>query len=172
MADFVLLRRVWVPRPRPEVFAFFAAPENLPAVNPPSAALRWLSPPPAALDAGAVLDFSVRALVARVRWRVIVRELDAPYRFVDVQLRGPFRRWEHLHRFVEGPAGADLAADGTLAQGWADAAGPPGTWVIDRVTYGLPLGPLGDLVHRVAVRRQLASLFAYRERRIRELLGG
>ncbi len=172
MADFVLLRRVWVPRPRPEVFAFFAAPENLPAVNPPSAALSWLAPPPPVLAAGAVLDFSVRVLVVPVRWRVIVREFDPPYRFVDVQLRGPFRRWEHLHRFVEGPATADIASDGATGPGWSDGAGPVGTWVIDRITYGLPLGPLGDLVHAVAVRRQLASLFAYRERRIRELLGG
>src|SRR5262245_52056255 len=126
MADFVLHRRVWVPRPRAEVFAFFAAPENLPVVSPPSAALSWLAPPPAALDTGAVLDCSVRALLVPVRWRVMVREFDPPYRFVDVQLRGPFRRWEHLHRFVEGPAIADVPADGAPAPAGAGAVGPVG----------------------------------------------
>ena len=35
-----------------------------------------------------------------MRWRVMVREFDPPYRFVDVQLWGPFARWEHRHRFV------------------------------------------------------------------------
>lgn len=155
MADFVLETRVWLPRPRPEVFAFFADPRNLSVVNPPSVALAWLATPPEALFAGAVLDFTVRALVARTRWRVIVREFDAPYRFVDAQLHGPFARWEHRHRFLEGaaPAGGDTA----------------GTWIEDRVTYRLPLGPIGRLAHAAAVGRKIRAMFAYRERRLREL---
>ena len=55
MADHVLERRVWLPRPRPEVFAFFADPRNLALVNPPSTRFRWLAAPPASLAAGAVL---------------------------------------------------------------------------------------------------------------------
>ena len=156
MADFVLEMRVWLPRPRPEVFAFFADVRNLAALNPPSAALRWLQPPPETLFAGAVLDFSVRALLARMSWRVLIREFDPPYRFVDAQLRGPFARWEHRHRFLEGPE-------------VPDRDGPVGTWVEDRVTYRLPLGPLGRLAHALGGRRQLTALFAYRERRLREV---
>jgi len=171
MEDFVLTRRVWLPRARPEVFAFLADPRNLPAVNPPSTALRWLAPPPEALSQGALLDFSARALGIRARWRVMIREFDPPYRFVDVQLRGPFRRWEHLHRCVEGMEGA--APDGgpgdprALAGGNGD--GPTGTWVIDRVTYGLSLGPLGLVAHALVVRRQIDAAFDYRARRLREL---
>ncbi len=158
MADHVLERRLWLPRPRPEVFAFFADPRNLPRVNPPAGRLRWLAPPPEALAAGAVINFSVRVWGLRARWRVFVREFDPPYRFVDVQLWGPFARWEHRHRFLEGPQ-----AEGT--------AGPAGTWVEDRVTYRLPLGALGRLAHALGVERQIAGLFDYRERRLRELLG-
>ncbi len=84
MIDHVLERRFWVPRPRPEVFEFFADPRSLALVHPPRARLRWLAPPPAALAAGAVLDFSVRLLGLPVRWRVMIREFDRPYRFVDV----------------------------------------------------------------------------------------
>src|SRR5438094_493712 len=137
MADHVLERRVWLPRPRAEVFAFFADARNLALVNSPTGRLRWLTPPPR---------------------RVFVREFDPPRRFVDVQLWGPFARWEHLHRFVEGPP----------AEG---AGGPAGTWVEDRVTYRLPLGALGRLAHALAVERKIAGLFDYRERRLRELLG-
>jgi hypothetical protein len=157
MADFVLEARMWLPRPRREVFAFIADARNLAEVNPPSTDLRWLQPPPAALEAGSVLEFSMRALGLRYRWRVLIRELDRPYHFVDVQVRGPFARWEHRHRFLEGPE----APDGD---------GPVGTWMEDRVTYRLPLGPLGRLFHALFGRRQIARLFGQRQQRLREML--
>jgi hypothetical protein len=155
MPDYILERRVWLPRPRPEVFDFFADAANLSRVNPAWARPRWLAPPPR-LAAGAVLDFRVPGLP--VAWRVMIREFDPPYRFVDVQLRGPFARWEHRHRFVEGPRdGPD---------------GPPGTWVEDRVTYRLPAGALGRLVHALGGGRRLRGLFDYRDRCLRARLGG
>ena len=158
MADHVLERRLWLPRPRSVVFAFFVDPQNLVRVNPPATRFRWLAPPPATLTTGSVLDFSIRLGGVPVRWRVLVRELDRPYRFVDAQLWGPFGRWEHRHRFVEAP----------LTEG---ESGPLGTWVEDRVTYRLPLGALGRLVHAAGVGRRIARLFDYREHRLRELLG-
>jgi ligand-binding SRPBCC domain-containing protein len=154
MADHVLERRLWLPRPRPEVFAFFADPGNLALVSVPSARLRWLTPPPSTLAAGAVLDFSIRLGGVPIRWRVFVREFDSPHRFVDAQLWGPFARWEHRHLFLEGPP-----------------EGPIGTWVEDRVTYRLPLSALGRLAHALGGERSIARIFDYRERRLQELLG-
>ena len=151
MADYILERRVWLSRPRAVVFELFADPRNLEQLHPAWARPRWLTPPPARLAAGAVLDFRVARLPGR--WRVIVREFDAPYRFVDAQLNGPFARWEHRHRFTEG------------------AEGEGGTWVEDRVTYQLPLGPLGRLAHGLGAGRRVRALFEYRDRRLRELLG-
>ncbi len=127
MADYVLERRFWLPRPRTEVFQFFAEPRNLELRPAPGAHLRWLSEPPAGLAAGTVLDFRVRVLGWPMRWRVMIREFDPPYRFVDVQLWGPFARWEHRHRFVAGPPDEG-------------GSGIAGTWVSDRLTYRLPLG--------------------------------
>jgi ligand-binding SRPBCC domain-containing protein len=150
MADHVLETRVWLARARPEVFAFFADPRNLARLTPPSMRLRLLTPRPA-LAAGAVLDFRARWLGLPVRWRAYIREYDPPYRFVDVQVRGPWARWEHRHRFLEEGGG---------------------TWVEDRVTYRLPLGPLGEALHRALVHRQLRALWAFRQARLAELLVG
>ncbi len=148
MADHVLEARVRLARPRPEVFAFFADPRNLLRLTPPYVGLQ-LHTERATLAAGAVLDFRVRWLGVPLRWRSYVREYDPPYRFVDVQVRGPWARWEHRHLFLE---------DGG------------GTWIEDRVTYRLPLGPLGRLAHGVFVERQLRALWAYRQARLAELL--
>jgi ligand-binding SRPBCC domain-containing protein len=149
MADYVREWRAWVDRPRAEVFAFFADPRQLPALAPPSVALDIVDAPPA-LSAGAVIELRLRWLGIPLRWRAFIREYDAPVRFVDVQVRGPFARWEHRHMFLTG--------DG-------------GTWIEDRITYRLPFGPLGRAAHAVGVGRQLDAIWRYRERRIAEKFG-
>ena len=148
MADHVLEARMWLARPRAEVFAFFADPQHLVRVTPPRLHLRLLTPC-AALRAGAVLDLRVRWLGLPLRSRVYVREYDPPYRFVDVQVRGPWARWEHRHLFLEEGGG---------------------TWIEDRVTYRLPFGALGRLAHGALVHRQLRALWAYRQARLGELV--
>jgi ligand-binding SRPBCC domain-containing protein len=149
MADHVFESRVWLARPRPEVFAFFADPASLERLTPPAFRLRLLNPA-VTMTTGAVLDFRLRWLgVVPLRWRAFVREWDPPFRFVDVQVRGPYARWEHRHRFLEEGGG---------------------TWVEDRVTYRLPLGPLGRAAHALKVRRQLRELWAYRHQRLAELV--
>jgi ligand-binding SRPBCC domain-containing protein len=147
MADHVMESRVWLAHPRPRVFAFFADPQNLAQLTPPGLRLSVLTPM-STLSAGAVLDLRVAWLGIPVPWRVYIREYDPPYRFVDVQVRGPWARWEHRHLFLEG--------DG-------------GTWVEDRLTYRPPLGPLGRLAHAVVLGRQVRALWAYRQRRLGEL---
>src|SRR5258705_8410731 len=149
MADYVLERRMWLPRPRADVFAFFADPRNLTRVTPRSGGFRWVTPPPPMLAASAVLEFRTRMLGVSLRWRVFVREYDPPYRFVDAQLWGPFARWEHRHRFLEGPE--------------TETGSVPGTWVEDRVTYSLPWGPLGRAAHALCAGRRIAALFAFRD---------
>ena len=149
MADYILESRVWLARARAEVFAFFTESSNLVLLTPASFGLRVVGGPHA-LSNGAVVDLRMSWLGVPVRWRAFIREWDPPYRFVDVQVRGPYARWEHRHRFLEERGG---------------------TWVEDRVTYRLPLGPLGRAVHALLVRRQIAALWRYRTRRLGELVG-
>ena len=149
MADYILESRVWLARTRAEVFAFFADSSHLLLITPPVFRLRLVGGPPA-LSTGAVLDMRLQWLGVPIRWRAFIREWDPPYRFVDVQVRGPYARWEHRHRFLE---------EGD------------GTWVEDRVTYRLPFGPLGRAAHALIVRRQIAALWRYRTRRLGELVG-
>jgi ligand-binding SRPBCC domain-containing protein len=148
MADHVLETRVWLARPRPQVFAFFADPANLARVSRPALRLRLLTPG-VTVAAGAVLDFRIVWLGLPLRWRTYIREFDPPYRFVDVQVRGPWARWEHRHQFLEEEGG---------------------TWIEDRVTYRLPLGPLGRVLHTAVVDRQLRQAWAFRHARVAELL--
>jgi ligand-binding SRPBCC domain-containing protein len=148
MADYIVESRMWLPKPRADVFAFFTDPVNLTRVTP-----RWLgvqlvgTPPP--LSAGATFDLRVTWLGLPLRWRTYIREYDPPSRFIDVQVRGPYARWEHRHVFLS-------ESDGTTIE--------------DRIVYRLPLGPLGRLAHVMFVKRQLEATWAHRRQKIAELL--
>ena len=148
MADYVMQSRLWLARPRPEVFAFLAEPANLARVMPPALDIRVLTPG-VRMQAGAVLDIRIAWLGLPFSWRLFVREWDPPYRFVDVQVKGPYARWEHRHRLLE---------EGE------------GTWIEDRVTYRLPAGALGRAAHALLVGRQLRAAWAYRRARLIALL--
>jgi len=149
MPDHILESRLSLPAPRERVFEFFATPENLPRITPQRLGLTLLTRGPFVMAAGTVLDYRIFWLGLPLRWRSLIREYDPPYRFVDVQVIGPYARWEHRHIFFEEEGG---------------------TVMEDRVTYRLPLGPLGKLAHRICVRRQLEAIFAYRRSRLQALL--
>ena len=145
-----LHRRQWVPRPLETVFDFFEHPENLALITPPWLGLRLRTPGPLTMRAGLVIDYHVRALGWTTRWRSLIAEYDPPYGFRDVQVIGPYRRWDHCHRFRREEGG---------------------TAIEDLVVYEPPLGPLGGLLDVLVIRRQLAAIFEYRRRRIEALLG-
>lgn len=135
----------FVARPIDEVFAFFSRPENLARITPPSMGFDRLSND-TEMRTGLEIDYRIRPLLGiPMRWRTRIDAYEPPFSFSDVQLRGPYRRWEHRHTFTSVPGG---------------------TLIEDEVTYALPLGPLGGLVHRLVVRGQLLEILRHRARTI------
>jgi len=133
-----------------ETFSFFKDPANLSRITPPwlSFSIRTGNP---LMRAGAEIDYTIKWLGLPLRWRTRITEYEPPFHFVDTQLEGPYRLWEHRHTFQ--PAG-----DGTL--------------VTDLVRYALPFGPLGGVAHGLIVRRQLAHIFRRRQGALAAILGG
>jgi ligand-binding SRPBCC domain-containing protein len=152
--SWVLERRMRVGKSLEDTFAFFAEPRNLARITPP-----WLSfvmtgsddggpDAPIRMRQGLRIHYRIRPFGVPQQWTSEITVWEPPHRFVDEQRRGPYARWRHLHAFQ--------AVDG-------------GTEIHDRVEYALPLGPLGRIVHALAVGRQLESIFAFRESVIREV---
>lgn len=132
-----------------EVFAFFSEPGNLELLTPPELRFRILTPSPLEMRTGTLIDYRLSLSGIGFRWRTLISAWEPPHRFVDEQIRGPYREWIHTHTFEE-------TADGTV--------------IVDRVRYRLPLYPLGEVALPV-VRLQLRRIFSFRERKIHELLG-
>lgn len=142
---YSLRREVLVPRGIDETFAFFADAANLELLTPPWLNFRILTPRPITMRAGTLIDYRIRVRALPLRWTSLIEIWEPGLRFVDLQLRGPYRWWRHEHRFTP--------ADG-------------GTLVEDLIEY---LPPLHRLT-RALVRRDLDRIFTFRTRRISELL--
>jgi ligand-binding SRPBCC domain-containing protein len=143
-----LVRSQIVPLEPGETFTFFSDVANLGAITPPWLHFHVLTPD-VVLGPGALIDYRLRVRFVPVQWRTRIDVWEPGRRFVDSQLRGPYRDWEHTHEFepVEG-----------------------GTLLVDRVRYRLPLGPLGAFAHALVVRRDLERIFDYRREAIARLL--
>ena len=146
MKIFTFHCELWLPRPVETVFAFFSDANNLQAITPPWLNFEILTPPPIQLRAGALIDYRLRIRGVPLRWQTKITVWEPPHRFVDEQKRGPYRQWIHEHTF---------------------AAKDSGTQCTDQVHYAVPGG---SLVHRLFVRRDVETIFAHRQAKMRELL--
>jgi len=146
--NHVVEREQFVPRPLHEVFSFFADAANLERITPPKLHFRILSRLPVDMHPGAVIDYQLSLFGVPFRWRTLIESFDVGRQFIDVQLRGPYRSWRHVHDF-ESVAG--------------------GTRMRDRVDYEMPLGPLGEVANVVFVTRQVEDIFDFRRNVIQDV---
>ena len=86
-----------------------------------------------------------------VRWDTLIQDWDPPRRFVDVQVRGPYRLWHHTHDLI--------AVDGGRA-----------TLMRDTVRYAVGFGVLGEVARRALVKRDVEAIFDFRRERVPELV--
>ena len=136
---------LWLPIPPEELFPFFADAANLNVITPPWLHFDILTAGPLEMRAGTLIDYRLRVRGIPLRWRTRINDWEPPYRFVDEQIRGPYRRWIHEHRFEP--------RDG-------------GTHVGDRVQYSVPLD---WAAHALFVRPDVERIFQFRSQALQKL---
>jgi ligand-binding SRPBCC domain-containing protein len=137
--------------PPDAVFPFFADARNLEAITPPLLRFRLLTPDPIEMGVGTFLQYALRLRGIPVRWDTLIQAWDPPHRFVDVQVRGPYRLWHHTHELEAVVGGATLMRD--------------------TVRYAVGLGPLGEFARRAVVASDLDAIFAFRAECVPALVG-
>jgi len=138
---------LWLPVPPDEVFPFFTDAANLDAITPPWLHFHILTPPPIEMRTGTLIHYKLRLRGMPIHWRTQIRDWQPPHRFVDEQLRGPYRQWIHEHTF-------EPRHGGTLAR--------------DVVRY---IVPFDFIAHPLFVRRDIERIFAYRQETLRKRFG-
>jgi len=132
----------FIKRSLAEVFDFFSRPENLAEITPSELHFKILSPQPLEMKQGAVIDYTIKLFKIPVHWRTLISTYEPPYRFVDEQIKGPYSYWHHTHIFKEVNDGVEI---------------------YDSVSYSIPFGLLGRLLHAVWIKRNLERIFKFRK---------
>lgn len=137
----LLRRRTVVPGSLQEVFAFHTDPFNLESLTPPWLAFRVLHSTDRVVRLGTRITYGLGLHGIPMRWESRISEFEEGVSFADEMLSGPYRRWYHRHLFRQVDGGVEIE---------------------DVVEYALPFGPIGRLVHKLVVRRQLQQIFDFR----------
>lgn len=143
---------VWqsmMPASAAAVFAWHESPEALPTLLPASRYVR-LERRDAGVKDGAVVVIAAGVGPLRLRWVARHFGYDAGRQFCDEQIRGPFRRWQHVHR--------------------VEAVGTDQSLLIDRIVYSLPGGRLTHALLEPTCQRILAQAFSERHRLTRQAI--
>lgn len=125
-----------------EAWDFFSSPKNLAKITPEHMGFLITSGLADKMHVGQIITYQVGILPGiRSNWVTEITHVQQGVFFVDEQRFGPYRMWHHEHLFEE--------VDGKVQ-------------MTDRVSYKLPLGWLGDLMHVLFIKKQLLGIFDYR----------
>lgn len=141
MNDEVFRRSVRIERAASDVFAWHERPGALARLCPPWERIELIS------AEGGIRDGARVAVRVKIGWKwtdfeVEHRDFVENERFCDVQIRGPFAAWRHVHRF--------------------ERAGEQACVLTDEITYRLPGGAAGQALGCGVARRKLERMFAWR----------
>ena len=139
----LFVRRSRIAAPAADVFRWHARPGAFERLAPPWERVAVVERT-GGIEDGARVVLRMGAGPLTVRWVAEHRDYVEGEQFRDVQVSGPFARWEHTHRVVPD--------------------GPEACYLTDCIEYALPFGALGALVAGGSARRRLARTFAYRHR--------
>jgi uncharacterized protein (TIGR01777 family) len=131
-----------------ELFPFFAEAANLEKITPPFLNFKITKISSPQIEKGTLIDYRLKIHGVPVGWRTLIETWQPPVKFVDTQLKGPYRLWHHTHAF-------EPLAGGTLMR--------------DEIRFKVPLGRLGYALAGWWVRGDISKIFTYRKKVCEEI---
>tara|TARA_R110002072_G_scaffold298271_1_gene471998 strand:+ start:1358 stop:1837 length:480 start_codon:yes stop_codon:yes gene_type:complete len=131
--------------PLSEAWDYFSSPENLSNITPPKMGFHITSKVDKKAYQGQIITYKVSPfLFVKTNWVTEITAVKEHQFFIDEQRFGPYSMWHHEHFFESLPNGNTLMKD--------------------KISYKIPFGFLGSIAHPLFVKKQLQSIFEYREK--------
>jgi len=127
-----------------DVWEFISSPGNLEKITPPGMGFKITTDDlPEKIYPGMIISYRVAPFGGiKMTWVTEITHVSENRYFVDEQRIGPYSLWHHEHHL-------ELIPGGVL--------------MTDIISYRPPMGFLGRIANRLFIRRQLDSIFRYRE---------
>ena len=139
----ILTTTTVINKPLSEIFEFFSNAENLNKITPPDMQFKILTPLPIIIKKGTLIDYKIKVNGIPFNWQTEITEWEPNKRFIDKQLKGPYRVWIHEHTFEE--------KDGK-------------TIMNDHVQFLSPGWFLEPIINKLFIEKKVKGIFAYREK--------
>lgn len=144
----ILIKETIINRPLNEVFDFFSNAENLNKLTPPELYFKIITPPPIQIKQGAIIDYKIKLNGIPFLWKTEITVFENQKRFVDTQLKGPYKVWIHEHQFEK--------REGK-------------TYMKDIVQFLSPGWVLEPIINKLFVEKKVKAIFEYREKVLKKL---
>jgi len=138
----------WVNEDKEKVFCFFSEAENLEVITPPWLNFKITKKSHDKIEEGTLIDYKLKIKGVPATWKTLISQWSETDSFRDSQLKGPYSKWEHTHRFIS-------------IQG--------GTLMTDEVIYKAPMGPIGYVVNEIMIKKDVSTIFKFRNKKIKEI---
>ena len=139
----------FIPATMKECWDYFSSPENLKEITPPGMGFNIKTDLPAKMYEGMMIEYKVTPLLGiPMTWITEIKAVKEGQFFIDEQRKGPYAIWHHEHHFKEVDGGVEMT---------------------DIVSYEVPFGILGKLVHPIIVKPKLDQIFKYRTKKVDEI---
>ena len=121
---------------------FFSSPGNLKKITPQYMGFDVRTELPEIMYEGLMIEYTVKPLLGiPMNWITEIKTVKDLHFFVDEQRKGPYKIWHHEHHFKVKDGGVEMT---------------------DIVSYELPLGILGRVMHPFVVQKKLEEIFDFR----------
>ncbi|MFH1154278.1 MAG: SRPBCC family protein [Pseudomonadota bacterium] len=150
MAVYTLYREQVVNTTLEAAWDFIQNPSNLNRITPGDLDFQIVSQVPESMADGLLIEYRITMpVVGKQVWLTEIKHIRHQVSFVDEQRVGPYRFWYHHHEIAPHESGVKF---------------------MDTVTYQLPYGLLGGVVHHLYVKKTLDRIFNFRGQKIKEIL--
>ena len=141
MKPHVYNQVTYINRPLSEVFEFFSKAENLNKLTPPILEFKIITPLPIKMEKGTFIDYKIKLNGISFKWKTQITAWENNHRFIDTQIKGPYKIWIHEHLFEEENGQVKMT---------------------DTVQYLSPGWFLEPIINKLYISKKVEEIFAYR----------
>lgn len=143
MKTYSLNSKQTLPISLEKAWHFFSRPENLNELTPQDMSFEIKSDIQGVeMYEGMLIEYTIKPMMnIPMNWVTEITHISDKKYFIDEQRFGPYAMWHHEHHFEETEGGVLMT---------------------DKLTYAMPMGPLGTIANGLFVGKRVKEIFDYR----------